>query len=82
MRTRAPVAWPGPKRQRAGAFVELAVHLPLELAHGPPAAQGFGVVKRKRLGRPAAADEQNVMRSRQRKRAGEIREIKRSKFHG
>lgn len=61
--------------REGGAFVELAVHLPLELAHGPAAAQGFGMIKRKRLGRPAAADEQNIMRPRQRKRAGEVGEV-------
>jgi len=30
--------------REGGTFVKLAAHLPLELAHGPPATQGFGVI--------------------------------------
>ena len=37
--------------REGGAFVELAVHLPLELAHGPAAAQSFGVVEGEGFGR-------------------------------
>jgi len=32
------------------AFVELAVHLALELAHGPAAAQGLGLVESEGFG--------------------------------
>jgi len=35
----------------------VAVDLPMELAHGPPAAQGFGVVEGKGFPRTAAADQ-------------------------
>jgi hypothetical protein len=54
------------------AFVELAVHLALELAHRPASAQGFGLVEGEGFGRAAAADEQDVVGPGQREGAGQI----------
>ena len=60
--------------REGGAFVELAVHLALELAHGPAAAQSLGVVKGEGFGRAGAADQQNVVRPGQREGAGKVGE--------
>src|SRR5664280_2666353 len=57
-----------------GALVELAVDLAAELSHRPSAAQRLGVVELPCLRRTGAAEEQNVVRPRQRKNAGEIAE--------
>ena len=61
---------------KGGALVELAVDLAVELAHGPAAAQGLGVVEGEGRGRAGAADQQDVVRPREREGAGEVGEVK------
>ena len=58
--------------RQGGSFVELAVHLALELAHRPAAAQGLGLVEGEGFGRAAAADEQDVVGPGQREGACQI----------
>jgi hypothetical protein len=47
--------------RKAGALVELAVNLPLELAYGPATAQGFGVIKSEGFPGTATTDELDVI---------------------
>jgi len=49
------------------ALVKLAVHLPLQLPHRPPAAHRLGVIKRQSLRRTCPANQQPVVRPGQRK---------------
>lgn len=44
--------------------------------HGPATAQRFGVVEGKCFGRPGAADEEDIVRPRQREGGCEVGEIK------
>lgn len=63
--------------RKRGAFVELAVDLPLVLAHGPATAQRLGLVEGESFGRAAAADQQNIVGPRQREGAGKIEQSER-----
>jgi hypothetical protein len=57
---------------KGGALVEERVDLPVELAHAPPATQGFGVVEVECLG-AAGLEQQNVMGPWQWEGFGDIR---------
>ena len=54
------------------AFIELAIHLALELAHRPAVAQGLGLVEGEGLRRSAAAYEQDIVGPGQGEGTGEI----------